>query len=80
VTELAHHRAVTEAKKAEKDLTSLQKSAQVARQQYVKAHQSAEVVRRVADTRREELMQAMNRAEDKALDEAASLLFIRKAS
>jgi flagellar export protein FliJ len=80
VTELAHHRAVTDAKKAENTLATLQKSAQVARQQYVKAHQSAEVVRRVADTRREELTQAMNRAEDKALDEAASLLFFRKAS
>jgi flagellar export protein FliJ len=80
VTELAHHRAIADAKKAEKELTALQKSAQAARQQYLKAHQSAEVVRRVAETRRAELQQDLNRAEDKLLDEAASMLFFRKAS
>lgn len=80
VTELAHHRAVADAKKAQKDLEALQKSAQTVRAQYLSAHQSAEVVRRVASTRREELTREQNRAEDKALDEAASLLFFRRAS
>lgn len=80
VTELAHHRAVNDAKKAEKELVALQRSAQTVREAYVKAHQQAEVVRRVAESRRTELLLEMNRAEDKLLDEAASLLFFRKAS
>lgn len=79
VTELAHHRAVADAKKAEKDLVAVQKTAQTVRTAYLKAHQQAEVVRRVADSRRQELVQELNRVEDKALDEAASLLFFRKA-
>jgi flagellar biosynthesis chaperone FliJ len=79
VAELAHHRAVSEAKKAEKDLEAKQKSAAVVRTSYVSAHQAAEVVRRVATNRREEAERELNRLEDKALDEAASLLFVRKA-
>ena len=79
VTELAHHRAITDAKKAQKDLEALQKSAQVVRATYISAHQSAEVVRRVATSRREELTREMNKAEDKALDEAASMLLFRRA-
>lgn len=78
VTELAHHRAVADSKKAEKELAAVQKSAQTVRAAYLKAHQQAEVVRRVAENRRQELVQELNRAEDKALDEAASLLFFRK--
>ncbi|MDP2270575.1 MAG: hypothetical protein Q8N23_35175 [Archangium sp.] len=80
VAELAHHRAVADAKKAQKDLETLQKSALVVRATYVSAHQSAEVVRRVATTRREEAERELNRIEDKALDEAASLLHFRRAS
>jgi flagellar export protein FliJ len=79
VMELAHHRAVGDAKKAEKELAALQKSAEKVREAYVKAHQQAEVVRRVAESRRSELLLEMNRSEDKLLDEAASLLFVRKA-
>ena len=55
------------------------RSAAQARDQYVSAHKAAEVVRRVADHRREEVARELNRAEDKALDEAAALLFVRKA-
>jgi flagellar export protein FliJ len=79
VTELAHHRAITDAKKAQQDLEALQKSAQVVRATYLSAHQSAEVVRRVATSRREELTRELNKAEDKALDEAASMLLFRRA-
>ena len=79
VTELAHHRAVADAKKAQKDLETLQRSAQVVRATYLSAHQSAEVVRRVATSRREEATRELNRAEDKALDEAASMLLFRRA-
>ncbi len=79
VGELAHHRAMSDAKKAQKDLEVLQKSAVVIRAQFVSAHQSAEVVRRVATNRRDELTRELNRVEDKALDEAAAMLFLRKA-
>lgn len=79
VAELAHHRAISDAKKAQKDLEAAQKSAAVVRTQYVSAHQAAEVVRRVATSRRDEAIRELNRVEDKALDEAASLLFVRKA-
>jgi flagellar export protein FliJ len=79
VAELAHHRAISDAKKAQKDLEAAQKSAAVVRTHYVSAHQAAEVVRRVATNRREEAERELNRVEDKALDEAASLLFVRKA-
>ena len=80
MTELAHHRAIADAKKAQKDLEALQKSAQTVRAAYVSAHQSAEVVRRVATSRREEATRELNRVEDKALDETASLLHFRRAS
>ncbi len=80
VAELAHHRAISDAKKAQKELEVLQKSAAVVRTQFVSAHQAAEVVRRVATHRRDEALHEMNRIEDKALDEAASMLFVRKAS
>ena len=79
MTELAHHRAISDAKKAQNDLETLQKSALTVRAAYVSAHQSAEVVRRVARSRREEATLELNRKEDKALDEAASLMHFRRA-
>ena len=79
LTELAHHRAISDAKKAQNDLETLQKSALTVRAAYVSAHQSAEVVRRVARSRREEATLELNRKEDKALDEAASLMHFRRA-
>ena len=79
MTELAHHRAIADAKKAQKDLEVLQKSAVTVRAAYVSAHQSAEVVRRVATSRREDATLELNRREDKALDEAASLMHFRRA-
>lgn len=79
ITELAHHKALTDARKAQRELETAKKSAATVRVEYVNAHQAAEVVRRVAENRREELQRELNRAEDKALDEAASLLFFRRA-
>ncbi|MFZ5444139.1 MAG: hypothetical protein ACOZQL_29350 [Myxococcota bacterium] len=79
VTELAHHRALVDARRAQRELESAQRTASSARDQYLSAHRAAEVVRRVADNRREETARELNRLEDKALDEAAGLLFVRKA-
>jgi flagellar biosynthesis chaperone FliJ len=77
--ELAHHRALSEARKAEKEAERLRQAATTARTGYTVAHQKAEVVRRVADHRREEAAAALNRAEDKENDDAATLMFSRKA-
>lgn len=79
VGEMAHHKAISDARRAERDLLTAKKSANVVRAEYISAHQAAEVVRRVADSRRNEIVAEQNRAEDKALDEAASMLFFRKA-
>jgi flagellar export protein FliJ len=79
MTEAAHHRALTQAQNAQRHLEALQKSAALLRSQYVNAHRAAEVVRRVATSRREEVAREADRVETKALDEASALLFVRKA-
>lgn len=79
VVELAHHRALLEAHRAESQAAQARSSADGARVQYTAAHQQAEVVRRVAEHRREDARRELNRVEDKHLDEMATLLFSRKA-
>lgn len=78
-SELAHHRALVDEKKAEKELEQARRSAGQVRATYTSVHQRAEVVRRVSDARRLEAVREENRVEAKQLDEVASLLFIRKA-
>lgn len=80
VQELAHHRALLDANKAKQEVDQLKKAAETVRAHYVSANRAAEVVRRVADARRDELMKEAARNEDKQLDEAASMLWFRKAS
>jgi flagellar export protein FliJ len=77
--ELAHRRALADVSKASKEVDSLKKSAETVRAHFVNANRAAEVVRRVADSRRDELTKEAARNEDKQLDEAASLLWFRKA-
>lgn len=77
--ESAHTRALTDARKAEKDAERLAGEVTKVRLVYTSAHQRAEVVRRVAETRRDEQRRELERTEDKALDEVASLLWYRKA-
>ncbi|MBL8911115.1 MAG: flagellar FliJ family protein [Archangium sp.] len=79
VQELAHHRALLDANKAKQEVDQLKKAAETVRAHYVSANRAAEVVRRVADARRDELMKEAARNEDKQLDEAASMLWFRKA-
>jgi len=78
--ELARHRALSDEKKAEKELEQARRSAGQVRAVYVSAHQRAEVVRRVADARREEATREEGRVEARHLDDVAGLLFTRKAS
>lgn len=77
--ETAHARALVDARKAEKDAQRLQSEVAKVRLVYTAAHQQAEVVRRVAESRRDEQRRELERSEDKALDEVASLLWYRKA-
>lgn len=78
MAEVAHQRALLESKRADHDAARLRQDADGARVNYTAAHQQAEVVRRVADHRRSEIAQEQNRAEDRALDDVATLLFTRK--
>jgi hypothetical protein len=77
--EAAHVRAISDARRAQKDAEQAQVQVGKVRLVYTAAHQQAEVVRRVADARREEARKELDRAEDKQLDEVASLLWFRKA-
>lgn len=79
VQELAQRRALADERVAQKELVAVQRAAVEVRHLYTKAHQQAEVVRRVADARREEQARDEARKETKQLDEVASLLFVRKA-
>jgi flagellar export protein FliJ len=77
--ELAQHRALAEEKKAQREAELAKQAALKSRGVYTTAHQRAEVVRRVADSRREDAQREENRAETKQLDDVAGLLFVRKA-
>lgn len=79
LTETAHVRALSDARKAEKDAQRLQSEVTKVRVVYTSAHQRAEVVRRVAETRRDEARRELDKTEEKALDEVASMLWFRKA-
>jgi flagellar biosynthesis chaperone FliJ len=77
--ELAQHRALDESKKAARAVETAKALALKSRERFTTAHQRAEVVRRAADTRREELTRELDRAETKQLDDVAALLFNRQS-
>lgn len=77
--ELAQHRALAEERAAQNDAQLARKAAQQHRMVYTAAHQRAEVVRRVAQSRRDEAVREEKRVETKHLDEVAALSFSRKA-
>jgi flagellar export protein FliJ len=77
--EVAHHRALSDARRAEREVEVLNQSTTKVREQYVVAYQRAEVVRRVADARRTEAQRESDRAETKELDEVGGILFVRRA-
>jgi len=78
--ELAQHRALAEARKAQREVEQARLKAQEVRAVYTHAHQSAEVVRRVSDARRDEARREADRLESRQLDEVASLLFQRRSA
>lgn len=79
LAETAHVRALSDARKAQKEAERVAAEVSKVRVVYTSAHQRAEVVRRVAETRRDEQRRDVERVEEKALDEVASLLWYRKA-
>jgi flagellar biosynthesis chaperone FliJ len=80
VNELAHHRALADARKAERDAEASQKHVEQVRVKLTSAHQRAEAVRRAADGRRTEIIRELDKAETKELDDVASMLFCRKVT
>ncbi len=76
--ELAQHRALAEEKKAAQLVAAAKAVASKSRDVFTVTHQRAEVVRRVADARRDELTRELDRSETKQLDEVAGLLFNRR--
>lgn len=80
VIELAHHRALVEVRRAEREAQRARGVADTARATWVTAHQDAEAVRRAAEHRRDELRREADKAETKLLDEMALLAFSRKTA
>ncbi len=79
LVEVAHHRSLIDARRAQKDAEQAKLELVKVRSSYTVAHQQAEVVRRVAEARKTEQLADANRAEGKDLDEVAALLWFRKA-
>ncbi len=73
VEEAARERALLEVKACRERLEAARKAETDARAKQVEAYQRAEVVRRVATARRAELDAADAKAENKAMDEFASV-------
>lgn len=71
--EAAHERALQDVKRCTARLDAARAAERQAREAQVEAYRRAEVVRRVAEARRRELNEAELRAENKAMDEFASL-------
>lgn len=75
--DLARVRLLEQVEAAKKRLHEATAAADKSRTEWTKAHHSAEAVRRVADTRRAEVVESNERAERKAFDELALLQFAR---
>ena len=73
--ELSHLRSLQQVQKAEGDLAQALGKEQKARAGYVAAHRSAEVVRRVQQKKRVEILDERDQRERKAIDEMATLRF-----
>lgn len=76
--ELAQHRALAEEKKAAQLVEAAKTVASKSRDAFTVTHQRAEVVRRVADSRREEISRELDRNETRQLDDVAGMLFSRR--
>jgi flagellar export protein FliJ len=77
LADVAHTRALVEARQAEHQARAAQEQLGARRHQFTTAHARAEAIRRLAETRRAEIVRDIESRERKALDEAAILAFGR---
>lgn len=80
LAELSHTRALSDVRAAEHAVLSASEESSVTRVRYTAAHSRAEAIRKVADARAGEIMQARASAENRELDELAILRFGRRAA
>lgn len=78
LAEIAHARALHEVSSAEHNVRSANAEAAHTREAYKVVHSKAEALRRVAATRREEILTAQAKAEVKVLDEVGALAFVAR--
>jgi flagellar biosynthesis chaperone FliJ len=69
LADMAHVRALGEVTRAQQEAQEAVVQVDSSRSQYASAYARAEALRRVADTRRQEILRARDRAEDRALEE-----------
>jgi flagellar export protein FliJ len=78
MAETARERALAEVKRAQDQFDQSSAAVDAAQVAWRSAHRQTEVVRRVADARRDEAIQAQLRRDTRALDELGAVLFGRK--
>ncbi len=76
--EAARERALVDVKRATDEFTQSTQVVEAARSSWRSEHKSTEVVRRVADARREEARHELARRDTRELDALGSMLFWRK--
>lgn len=77
LADAAHSRALSDAHKAESHAKTAQQQLDGTRIQFTSTHARAEAVRRLAETRRNEIINEAEARERKALDELATLAYSR---
>ncbi len=79
MADAAHARALVEARQAERVVRTAHEQLGASRQRFSSAHARAEAMRRVAETRRAEIISEADAKERKGQDEMAMLLYMRSA-
>lgn len=77
LADVAHTRALGDARHAEHQVRAANEQLGARRTQYTSAHARAEAMRRLAETRRAEIIRDAEVRERKLLDEAAMLAYVR---
>jgi flagellar biosynthesis chaperone FliJ len=78
LAELSHTRALSDVRAAEHAVRSANDESEATRTRYTQAHSKAEALRRVADIRVGEIIQAREASERRELDEIAVLSYARR--
>jgi len=78
MVEVARERALGDVKRATELVRKSTSAVEIAREAWRLEHRQTEVVRRVADARREEARVERSRRDTRELDELGSMMFVRK--